>query len=234
MVRDANPAIVVMAKAPVPGKAKTRLHARLGTAGSAELARAMLQDTLALSALTGGGVYVAFTPAGERDTIAYLAGAAMTLIPQRGKDLGARMTKAVSDVLACGYSRVVVIGTDCPALKTEHLCRAIKTLDRSDICIGPTTDGGFYLFGTRGSCRGLFDAVPWGTERVLEAVLDKVHAAGLQFELLPELFDVDIPADLDTLKEWLATAPAYMAAPHHTAVCFNRLLLQTSRRGHND
>jgi uncharacterized protein len=116
--------------------------------------------------------------------------------PQQGKDLGERMSNALLQAFAAGYTKVLLIGSDCPDISRALVSEGFMLLDTHDIVLGPAHDGGYYLIGLRRPEPELFLNMEWGTERVLQQTLDKICAAKLSVALLPELRDIDRIEDL--------------------------------------
>jgi rSAM/selenodomain-associated transferase 2/rSAM/selenodomain-associated transferase 1 len=215
-----------MAKAPVPGTVKTRLHPLLGPHGCARLQQELIRhaaatavaagqagtprrhcrsaDKAADPATTAGGlaVFLAVAPPEAALEVRELAPAGVRILGQRGAGLGERLTHAVADVFVTGHRPVVVIGTDAPTLTPEFLTRAFGCLaDGRDVVFGPARDGGYYLAALSQPEPELFalDAGVWGTGEVLTASLAAARRARLTTGLLPVLCDLDTPADAEAL-----------------------------------
>jgi rSAM/selenodomain-associated transferase 2 len=116
--------------------------------------------------------------------------------PQGDGDLGRRIERAFEDAFASGSDRVVIIGCDSPELDWPLLARAFAALEQSDLVVGPARDGGYYLIGLKRPTPGLCQDIQWGTEQVLAQTLRIAAQLRLRRRLLPELDDVDRPADL--------------------------------------
>jgi hypothetical protein len=203
-----------MAKAPRAGAVKTRLVPPLTPAEAADLYRCFLLDKIEqVRTVDGAEAIVVYTPADARDVFETLA-PGLTLVPQHGADLGARLVNGFADLLARGHVGVMAIDSDSPTLPTEFLRRGVDLLTRgeTDVVLGPTDDGGYYLIGMRTERAELFANMPWSTAGVLAETLRRARAAGLATTCLPEWFDVDTEADLERLRVSLAalgtTAPA--------------------------
>jgi rSAM/selenodomain-associated transferase 1 len=197
--------IVVMAKAPVPGYAKTRLIAALGAAGAARLAERLLAEAVAQALAAGvGAVELCCAPDTSHAAFAALAhDGRVQLVPQGEGDLGVRMQRAFERGLALA-ERVVLVGTDAPALTAAYLRRAQAALADHDAVLGPAADGGYVLIGLRRAAPQLFDDMPWSTPEVLTLTRARLAAAGLCCAELPELHDIDEPADLAHVpSHWL-------------------------------
>jgi rSAM/selenodomain-associated transferase 1 len=211
---DTGPKLLIMAKAPRPGRVKTRLAPLLGEAGCARLQAGLIRHTASIACqVAPQATYLAFDPPDAQGEIARLVPAEVGMFPQHGADLGARLAAATEAVLARRAGPLVVIGTDVPTLTAARLARAVGELDNCDAVFGPALDGGYYLVALREPAPALFaiDPALWGGESVLAASLAAAGLAGLTVGLLPPLRDLDTPADAATL---LATPslPADIAA----------------------
>jgi rSAM/selenodomain-associated transferase 2/rSAM/selenodomain-associated transferase 1 len=191
--------VIVMARCPEVGKAKTRLIPALGPDGAARLHASLVRHTLRIvrqfAEESRGAIDVQFA-GGNADEMRRLFGNDLQYSVQQGESLGDRMSLAVRRAFSDGCRRVVVIGTDCPQLRVCHLQEAFSSLYHSDVAIGPAIDGGYYLIGMRESLPGLFDNIRWGSESVLEETLQRVKQMSKSKALLPPLSDVDFPEDL--------------------------------------
>ena len=201
--------VIVMAKAPVPGVAKTRLIPALGAAGAAALAQRMLWHTMeqALAAALGP-VELCVTPdPGSAAFAALVANMPVRWSAQGPGDLGARMARAFERALVPPVRRALVIGTDAPALGTTILRRAAASLERHDAVFVPTFDGGYALVGLRRLAPLLFDAMPWSTSDVMATTRERGRASGLRFAELDPVADIDEPADLAHVPAgwWMTT-----------------------------
>ena len=202
-------ALVLMAKAPREGEVKTRLLGALSQEEARRLYIAFLSDTFALmeevmeerEELT---VALCYTPEGEEEAFEEVEREGSLMFPQRGEDLGARLTNCFADLFALGFESVIVIGADSPTLPGEHVFDAFECFETDDdVVIGPTEDGGYYLVGMRKLHKRIFEDIPWGGAGVLEATIERAKEAELDLVLLPEWRDVDTPDDLERLKREL-------------------------------
>ena len=196
--------ILVFAKAPVSGRAKTRLIPALGAAGAAGLARRLLEHTLAQALAAGcGTVDLCASPdfsAPEWADVPLPPGVATSA--QGDGDLGARLARAARRHLAQG-ARVLLIGTDCPALSAVRLQAAAAALADHDAAFYPALDGGYTLLGLRADHPSLFAAIPWSTSRVAAVTRARMQALGWRVWVGEALADIDTPPDLLQLPEWL-------------------------------
>jgi rSAM/selenodomain-associated transferase 1 len=212
-------AVAIMAKWPRAGQVKTRLSPPLDAAGAAALYRGFLLDKIEqVRALEGAEPALAYTPAGARADFAALA-RGFTLVAQQGPDLGTRLHHVLGTLLAAGHTGAIAIDSDTPTLPVGFLQQAVDLLGDpgTEVVLGPTEDGGYYLIGLKTPRSELFQAMPWSTPGVLDETLRRTAALGLRAVCLPSWFDVDTPEDLERLRISLATLGA--AAPRHTAAC---------------
>jgi rSAM/selenodomain-associated transferase 1 len=194
-------AILIFAKAPLPGRAKTRLIPRLGAAGAARLQARLVARTLRTArAARFSAVELHATPSRTHALFAFYGKSFHIKIKkQQGRDLGERMHNALARALR-RHRAVILIGTDCPALAPSDLRRAARLLRGGcDAVIAPAEDGGYALIGLRRVCPEIFSGIRWGGSDVYAHTVNKLSAAGYRWRALPTLWDVDRPEDLDRL-----------------------------------
>jgi uncharacterized protein len=190
--------VLVFARAPEPGKAKTRLIPALGAEGAAELAARLTEH--ALGAAKGarlGPVELWCAPDASHPFFAACARRyGVALRSQGGGGLGERMHGALAR-----SAPALLVGSDIPALTPEYLRSAGRALRRADVVLGPAEDGGYVLIGLTRPEPSLFRGLAWGEGSVLEQTRKRIAAAGLRCRELAPLADVDRPADLNRLPE---------------------------------
>lgn len=203
---DARPALIVFAKAPEPGRVKTRLCPPLTPAEAAALYDAFLRDALdryaALATGPGGPAVRLYLDAPDRAP-ADLAPPAASVHRQRGRGLGERMLRAFVETFAAGHPAAVVVGTDHPTLPLAYLALAFEALaDPLTAVLGPSDDGGYYLLGLNEVVSDLFD-MAYSHPDVFEDTLERAMEADLTPVVLPAHYDVDDgPALRRLLSEW--------------------------------
>jgi len=202
MRQKIDTAIAVLARAPVPGAAKTRLAPRLGAEGAATLQRRLTLRTLATA--TGAAVgpvslfcapdcsHPFFDESRQRFGI--------PLREQCAGDVGARMLHACATLLH-DHGRVLLVGTDCPALTPDRLAQAAALLDEHEAVVWPVEDGGYVLIALRRAAPELFAGVDWGTPQVMAQTRERLRQLGWRWAEPAPLWDVDRPEDYDRLVD---------------------------------
>jgi hypothetical protein len=196
-------ALLVVAKAPVPGFAKTRLCPPATPAQAAEIAAAALLDTLdAVCAVPGAAPVVAMTGdlgAATRGAEIGLALRRVTVIPQRGWDFGARLANAHADTASVHAGLPVLqIGMDTPQVTPESLAAAVAPVlhDGQDCVLGPAVDGGWWALALAEPRHAqVLAGVPMSRDDTGERTLRALAACGLRPRRAAELSDVDTMAD---------------------------------------
>jgi rSAM/selenodomain-associated transferase 1 len=186
--------LVVVAKAPVPGKVKTRLSPHFTPEETVDLYRCFLQDRImTINSIKGVNLAIAYTPADARDMFAPFSRNGIRLFSQKGKDLGERLNNIFVEKLAGGYDAVSIIDSDTPDLPQWIIQESFKRLlsNQSDVVFGPCHDGGYYLVGMRKPHPELFYDIPWSTETVLLNTLEKAEKLSIKTDLLPKWNDLD-------------------------------------------
>ncbi|HEY0013064.1 MAG TPA: TIGR04282 family arsenosugar biosynthesis glycosyltransferase [Allosphingosinicella sp.] len=181
--------IVIFAKAPVPGRVKTRLIPALGAQGAARLAAEMLERTVAEAIASGLAVELC----GEPDAASWFDGE-VAKTAQGGGDLGERLARAAERVLA--EEPLLLVGADCPALERRRLRAAADALAAHDAVIHPAEDGGYVLLGLTRFHPSLFEGIAWSSSTVAAETIARIDALGWSLDVRETLADVDEPADL--------------------------------------
>jgi rSAM/selenodomain-associated transferase 1 len=203
---DAN-ALVVMTKAPEAGQSKTRLVPPLTFDEAAELGRALLVDQLNhLVGFDGAQRFIAFTPKAAAGFFGAYATQGYASFLQHGDSLGERMRHAFEHLFARGLHNVVLIGGDLPTIPLEFFAEAYSRLDggATDVVLGPSLDGGYYLIGMNRLISDIFEGIVWSRDDVLGRTTEKLAALGLKYELLSLWYDIDTAEDLNRLSRQLS------------------------------
>ncbi len=195
--------LIIMARFPEPGRAKTRLIPLLGPVGAALVHQELVQLTLNVSRTfvyffndsIACDVEVRFTGRTTPRLMEDLFGGGVRYVEQGPGDLGQRLHEASQSAFEQGVSRVVLIGTDCPDLTPTLLKSAFDILHTNDVAIGPALDGGYYLIGLKRGLFELFTDIPWGGDEVLSKTLQVCTRLNLSVHQLTPLSDIDTPDD---------------------------------------
>jgi rSAM/selenodomain-associated transferase 1 len=225
-------AIAVMAKASIPGRAKTRLTPPLSPEQSADLNTAFLRDVadnlLAAATLAHISPWMAYAPAGSQDFFARILPDGVGIIETVAPDFGVCLYRAAGSLLAAGHDSVCLLNSDSPTLPIGYLVSAATALaapgDR--VVVGPATDGGYYLIGIKQPHQRLFQDVDWSTERVFRQTLARADELGLPVVVLPSWYDVDCEAALRVLiGELVEDRPFRAVGSRPTPAAFTRRAL---------
>jgi rSAM/selenodomain-associated transferase 1 len=216
----ADVSLLVIAKAPLPGFAKTRLIPDLGEAGASRVAEACLADTLWAVAEAAAARRVLVIEGEPGDWLPQVEGRGFEVIPQRQGGLGERLAGAFSDSDA---APALLIGMDTPQVTASLLEASAAALcaDGVDAVLGPASDGGWWAIGLRADDPAVFDGVPMSADDTGERQRERLAGLGLSFTELEQLRDIDTLADAEAVaavNPWTRTAAALRAvAPRHAS-----------------
>jgi rSAM/selenodomain-associated transferase 1 len=202
--------LIIFAKSPLAGYAKTRLGNAIGPEASAGVYARLLYSYLhSILCADLPEMTIELSLAAVKD-VPYFEHAfpELDVRPQIRSDLGERMARAFARAFDAGADSVVLTGSDIPGLRAPIIREAFHELSKVTLLkgprgvIGPATDGGYYLIGLTQPCPSLFREIRWSTERVLEQTRKVAKTCGISLETLPELADIDTGADYE---RWLTT-----------------------------
>ncbi len=189
--------VILLAKAPLKGRVKTRLAAKVGSEKATQIYEELLKKTIrTIQKLKKKDVFIFYTPKGHKHFFSSYGRCFL----QRGNNLGERMYNAIKRVFSLGYSRIVLIGSDIPGLKEELIEQAFNLLEINDIVIGPTEDGGYYLIAMKRPYRLVFKDIPWSTEQTFQVTVKRANSRGLRVGYTDTLVDIDTLTDYLRLK----------------------------------
>lgn len=204
---------ILLTRVPVPGKTKTRLSGLLTHEQCAELQQALILDTVEKLSSTGNPLMLCYSdeaeslPDGaefcnrffEEVRRSCCEGCALHIVPQRGDDLGARMHNAIIQAFQLGADSCALTGSDLPYITGGDMQDAACALDDSDVVLGPSNDGGYWLVGVRQPFPELFQGKSYGGSGVFEDAMATCRQHGKSVAILRKAFDLDEPDDYRTL-----------------------------------
>jgi len=196
--------LLIFVKEPVPGQVKTRLAAEIGAEAACHVYRRCVERTLQRLVALRDEITLCVEPAEAMGCIQAWLGSAWPIQPQRGATLGERLAHATDSAFAEGMRRVIVIGTDSPWIGHLLIEEAFSVMHRTDLVLGPTADGGYYLVGLAKPAPELFRGISWSTSQVLDQTRANARALDLTVSLLPEGYDIDRLTDL---QRWMQEDP---------------------------
>lgn len=183
--------LIIFAKAPIAGRAKTRLCPPLTPVEAADLHSALLMDMVNMLMSLDSSINVELSTDVPTDA---WPGLALTRSIQIEGDLGARLFHALKQGLSTGSEIVMVLGSDSPGLPPAHVTELLRS--SADVTLGPTLDGGFFAIACRAVRQEMFSGVRWSSECAQADVVRQASACGLTVAVGPSWFDVDVETDL--------------------------------------
>lgn len=197
-------AIIIMTKVPEAGRVKTRLQPYLTPEQSADISIAFLQDTESKAKSIEENLFIAVSPFDERNRIKTILQHQNTLIEQKGRNIGEKMLNAFKFAFEQEIDAVVMFGTDSPTFPADFIEQAFEFLEiETDVVLGKTEDGGFYLIGLRKLDGRIFENVEWSSADTFEQVWQNVMDMNLHLREVPSWYDVDEAEDLERLQKEL-------------------------------
>jgi len=203
-----NRVLVIMAKAPKPGMVKTRLAQSLPSSAVTSLYRCLLEDTVELARSLNGVDVAVMCPESDREELVNFLGNSVQIVGQKGAGLAAGLTSVFRHFTASGRQQIVAFNSDSPHLAPSVLRDAFQILASSDVVVGPTHDGGYYLVGAKAAHPTLFENDGLGTNSALERLLERIRTLGLSTGITEPFYDIDVADDLIRLAGELRLAPA--------------------------
>ena len=188
--------LLVFARAPVAGRCKTRLMPRYGARGAASIHQRLLLRSLRTANQVGAELALHCEPhTGHGFFLRCRRNFALRLKRQVRGDLGRKMALALQHALRHAQ-RVVIIGTDCAALRADDITAAFAALANVDYVLQPADDGGYVLIGARRAAPAALRNIDWSSGRERAQTLARLRRLGLSYRLLSPSWDVDHPRDV--------------------------------------
>ncbi|MFK8018455.1 MAG: TIGR04282 family arsenosugar biosynthesis glycosyltransferase [Pseudomonadales bacterium] len=195
--------IIVFTRAPVQRQVKTRLEPALSLARIVSLHKSLVRHVLVEASLVRcARVELWVDSDAEHPFFQELVqqNPEVSVCLQHGGDLGERMAHALS---VANAQTTVLIGSDCPGLSQSHLEQAFELLESTvEVVLGPALDGGYVLVGTCRKLLPIFKDIEWGTDTVFEQTTKQLTAAGIEYQTLAPLADIDRPEDLQIARDF--------------------------------
>lgn len=230
-MRVVRQTLVLFAREPVPGRAKTRLAGVLTAEGAARLYRAFLEDASRVYTDPAWTSVVDAEPDPDASELATIFPPPWRLETQSPGDLGARLAAAFDREGARGAEVILAVGSDHPALLRRSLHFLFERVAQGrDAAVIPARDGGYCAIALSAAVepRAVFRGVPWSTPATLETTLGRLKDAGLSVALAEPGYDVDRPEDLDLLRADIARRdPSEEDYPRATSAALRLLAVGT-------
>ncbi len=204
MTRNYRKHLIVFAKQPLPGYAKTRLGADLGVDQSAGVYARLLYSYLHSLMSLDFKEYLVELRAAEVEDVLYFKHAFPEFLvrEQSHGNLGQRIAEAFQQAFKEGAGSVVLTGSDIPDLNRDVVEQAFEELEKNQVVLGPSPDGGYYLIGMNSHAPELFQDIAWSTEHVFQQTTANLREIGLQTAHLRALEDID---SMDAYQRWFET-----------------------------
>ena len=186
--------LCIFARTPELGRVKQRLAVERGAEQALAAHEALLKRTIQQTVEDTGYTTELWLTRLNPDLPDWLQHNSASLHEQPAGDLGWRMQQVMAASLTRA-ERCVLIGSDCPGIDSEYVAAAFAALDGSEVVFGPAEDGGYGLVGFSRLVPEVFAESIWGDEGVLDRAQQRLATAAVSVSLLPELYDVDEPAD---------------------------------------
>lgn len=199
--------LVIMAKAPRPGRVKTRLASTLPPHAVPDFYRCLLEDTLALGRSLHGVEVGIMCPDSDVGELTNVAGDEALVVAQQGEGLAAGLTSVFRHFARDRRRRIIAFNSDSPHLPSSVLESAFETLTAKDIVVGPTHDGGYYLVGAKAFHPTLFTGDGMGTSSALDRLVSQARTLELSIGFADPFYDIDLAEDLARLCGELRLAP---------------------------
>ncbi|MDQ6954422.1 MAG: TIGR04282 family arsenosugar biosynthesis glycosyltransferase [Mariprofundaceae bacterium] len=194
---DSKILLIIMCKAPVEGKVKTRLMSKYTAAEAMQWHQAMATTVITRTKRLFENVWLA----ADDVTHAFFNTFELPIYSQGLGDLGERMACLLKQASQYGFEKILFLGTDSPHMLDERLLHATSALDDYDVILGAVEDGGYDLIAMNHAYPALFSNISWSSERVLQQTLSIAKQQQLHCLVLEESFDIDTPEMLDRAKQ---------------------------------
>jgi len=188
-------ALIIFVRNPIYGKVKTRLAKDIGDDNALKVYYSLLKHTLNITQPINCSKFVYYADEVTYQDIWDIPGYSKRL--QEGNDLGERMYHAMKDAFDSGFTKVLIVGSDCFQIKTEIIEKAIVLLNHYSAVLGPAIDGGYYLLALANLIPDLFFNKAWSTDQVSQQTISDFNRIGISYDLLEELNDIDDGSDLE-------------------------------------
>lgn len=189
--------LLVFARAPIPGRCKTRLAPRYGARGAATIHRDLVLKTLRTAQATAAITELWCEPDSRHGFFSACRRHHPLMLQRQARgDLGRKMGLALHRSLTRARA-VVIVGTDCPVLCSRDIELAFRALEQGmDCVIKPAADGGYVLIGARRPIAPALRNIDWSSGRELQQTLYRLHRLGFAVQTLETSWDVDHPQDV--------------------------------------
>jgi len=188
--------VIILGKAPVAGRVKTRLMPEYSAEDAAKLHMQMMETVLSKVCSMFTDVWVAVDDVNHERIQSLSTDFSVTLLGQGSGNLGDRLGRLMALSFARDTKPVLFLGTDSPHVSLQRYQEVVKNIVSHDVVIGPVEDGGYDLIALKANVPELFEGITWGTETVFKETLNKINKLELSVKVLSSSFDLDRAEDL--------------------------------------
>jgi rSAM/selenodomain-associated transferase 1 len=189
--------LIIFAKEPESGRVKTRLAGKMDDNEIIELYKDFVRRTIDIAGkVESDNKFLAYDSSGEAGFIKSIKGD-LSLFRQEGETLGERMHNAFLYSKKSGNDATIIIGSDSPDMPFEYVEKAFNCLEKSDVVLGPSRDGGYYLVGLKQPDERIFKDVNWSSDKVFSETLKNIENIGKVASSVDEWYDIDTAQDLE-------------------------------------
>ncbi len=192
-------AIIIFTRYPESGKVKTRLADSIGDESACRLhkilAERIFNECLLLDE-KDFSLFVFYPEENNTEQVRNWVNKRFTLFTQIGKTLGEKMSNAFNKIFELNFEKTIIIGTDIPDISKSILSEAFLDLEKNDIVIGPSNDGGYYLLGMNKFIPEMFENIEWSIGPVFRKTTENINQNKLRYRTMEMLIDIDVKEDL--------------------------------------
>ncbi len=202
MTKKIKNGLIIFAKFPQEGKVKTRLAEGIGNKMATQVYKLCAENLFDQAAnISITNTFLFFDPSSTKEKMKEWIKFDFAYHPQNNSDLGKRMAEAFKTLFDNGVKKAVIVGTDVPDMNKKIIEQAFDLLDKYDLVISPSPDGGYNLLGMKKLHLSLFENIKWSSSSVLNRTIEEANKQNLTIKLLDKLIDIDTEKEL---LEWLA------------------------------
>ncbi|MCB0752343.1 MAG: TIGR04282 family arsenosugar biosynthesis glycosyltransferase [Ignavibacteriae bacterium] len=194
-------ALIIFIKFPKLGKVKTRLASSTNDVFALEVYKLLAENIFKEAEKLDSDIFVFYDGSADKQRVKNWVNKNFIYSPQNGKDLGEKMLNAFEQVKSKGFEKILIIGSDVPDISKDLITNSLNELNKTDVVISPSDDGGYSLLGLKEINSFLFQNIEWSTQKVLNQTIEAIKQNKLSLTKLKTLNDIDTKEEL---IEWIS------------------------------